>query len=262
MVRFNVGPLTYLLASFVHDIKRALSPSKDAKAAITLRQLVASRRPERQQIYALPANASAHAALLLMLKEHISVVAVLDPLTKAPLGVLTQGDFLRRVAAPEKSAHATALRAVMTPIEQTAYCFPDQSVDDGLETLAVVGAHHIPVMTDEPPAGILLGILSQDELLGLTRDVRDARARQAGARVRYYNAATGAVEEGLSSVGTAATTVFAPGQSSLVGSQRTAAAGAAAAAPAQLQPPVIVIPTIVSQASPSATGAAGGRQLR
>ena len=186
MVRFNLGPMSYLVASFFHDLSKALSPGKPAIR--TLQQLLLERRPERQKIYSLPADASAHAALMVMLKEHISVVTVTEPSSGHPLGLLTQGDYMRRVAAPERPARITPLRSVMTPIGQTAYCFPDNTIGDGLETLAVVGAHHIPVMTDLPEnGGQLLGVVSQDELLGLTRALKAARAQKAADRVKYYS---------------------------------------------------------------------------
>lgn len=125
----------------------------------------------------------------MILKEHISVVAVTDPSTGGPLGIFTTGDYLRRIAAPELCAHATSLGSVMTPIAKTAYAFEENTTDDALEILAAVGAHHIPVMSDVPEAGgEILGILSQDELLGLTRAVREARSRKLGDQtgLRYF----------------------------------------------------------------------------
>jgi hypothetical protein len=75
--------------------------------------------------------------------------------------------------------------AVATPLPATAYCFAHQSVMSGLETLAVVGAHHLPVVEDDPPHGRLLGVLAQEELLGLTRELRAARAAAAGPVHRW-----------------------------------------------------------------------------
>lgn len=214
----NLGPVGYLAASVVHDALKALRRGGRAPpSAFTLRQLLERRRPERRRLYALPADAPALDALALMLAEHVSCVAVTRPGGgrggDVVVGVLSQGDYLRRVAAPERSARATALGAVMTPIERTAYCYPDTTVDDGLATLAVARCHHLPVLTGDPvghPPPAVLGILSQDELLGLTREVRDERAQAAvtGAGLRWYG---GGDNGGGATTGDATTTAAAAG---------------------------------------------------
>lgn len=130
-------------------------------------------------LFAVEPNDSVFSALSLMLENHISCVAVLagGELGGAPpslSGVLTQTDYLRRVALPRSDPDEVVCRDVMTPAADIAYVFAGNSVDSCLAVMAQARCHHLPVFTDTPEAkGELLGVVSMEELLGLTAEVRE-----------------------------------------------------------------------------------------
>lgn len=121
--------------------------------------------------------ASALDALQLMHAHNVTAVAVLDGNGRAE-GFLTQSDFLRKVALAERPPRATPAASLMVPFDSPscAWVCADNSVQDAINLMAYVGCHHLPVMSDAPPAGRLLGIVSLPELIGLTRELRQTRA--------------------------------------------------------------------------------------
>jgi len=130
---------------------------------------------------------SAHSALELMLENHVSCVAVVrdeahDSVVGAPpalVGMLTLSDFLQRVALPRADAEAMSCREAMTPADEVAFVFGDNSVQSCLSIMAEVRCHHLPVLSGDPgEGGVLLGVVSMEELLGLTAE---ARRRSRGA---------------------------------------------------------------------------------
>jgi len=175
----------YLLAAGLHDAWKAVQAKVmgagggGGPGALRVRDVIAARRAERQRTYSLPADASAHDALTLMLAEGVTAVVVEE--SGAPAGLFTQNDFLRRVAMPELPARASRLRELMTPLARTTYVLPDNDIPTCLAALAAANVHHLPVFTDTPPAGTLVGVVSLPELLGLSRELRDAHAAMATA---------------------------------------------------------------------------------
>lgn len=143
---------------------------------ITIGDVIASRRKDRQRIYALPHDATAHDALKMMLAERITAVVVTRNLS--PVGLLTQMDFLQRVALPELTGRSTPLETVMTSFSspKLAYVFPGNSVTSSKELMAFTNCHHLPVFTEAPPTGTLLAVVSLDELVGLNKTLRESRA--------------------------------------------------------------------------------------
>ncbi len=81
-----------------------------------------------------------------MLQNNVTAVAVLDPTSMWVKGILTQTDFLRKVALPEGDAQAITCASIMTPIRQTAYVLPDNDVESCLSVMAELKVHHLPVL--------------------------------------------------------------------------------------------------------------------
>jgi len=81
-----------------------------------------------------------------MLGNNITAVAVLDPTSLWVKGILTQTDYLRKVALPEGDARATSCASIMTPIQHTAYVLPDNDVESCLAVMAELKVHHLPVL--------------------------------------------------------------------------------------------------------------------
>jgi CBS domain-containing protein len=133
-------------------------------------------------LFAAEERDTVYSALSLMLENHISCVAVLTEQATPPpslCGMLTLSDYLRRVALPRRDPDGVVCRDVMTPASEIAYVFAGNSVDSCLAIMAQARCHHLPVFTEDPGTrGELLGVVSMEELLGLTAEVRE---RSSGA---------------------------------------------------------------------------------
>lgn len=105
-------------------------------------------------------------AVTLMSDTDISALMVLDG--EAVAGIITERDFVRRVARLERSSYATTVGDVMTrnlitvgPLDRTRFC---------MQLMIEKNLRHLPVLED----GKLVGLLSIRDL------VKDVIAEQDG----------------------------------------------------------------------------------
>jgi CBS domain-containing protein len=87
-----------------------------------------------------------HTALRIMLEQNVTAVAVLDSSETWVTGLLTQTDYLRKIALPEANAQAATCSSIMTAIQDTAYVLPDNDVESCLAVMAELKVHHLPVL--------------------------------------------------------------------------------------------------------------------
>jgi CBS domain-containing protein len=192
-----IRPAHYLAAAKIHGFWRRLSIRLfgEQQKQRLVKDLLSQRRPDRQRLYWVSPKSSCHDALRLMLGENITAVLVMadNGANGKPLGIVTQTDLLQKIALPDLPAKATLVTAIMTPISRCAYAFPENDLESCLQILALAGAHHLPILSDFPPEGRVLAVVSLPELVGLTRTVRDARSKAALERgVRLPGTAGGA----------------------------------------------------------------------
>ena len=105
-------------------------------------------------------------AVTLMSDTDISALMVLDG--EAVAGIITERDFVRRVARMERSSYATTVGDVMTrnlitvgPLDRSRFC---------MQLMSEKNLRHLPVLED----GKLVGLLSIRDL------VKDVIAEQDG----------------------------------------------------------------------------------
>jgi len=105
-------------------------------------------------------------AVTLMSDTDISALMVLDG--EAVAGIITERDFVRRVARMERSSYATTVGGVMTrnlitvgPLDRSRFC---------MQLMIEKNLRHLPVLED----GKLVGLLSIRDL------VKDVIAEQDG----------------------------------------------------------------------------------
>lgn len=164
----------YLAAARVHQILKPWWLAEEGTHTVS--DLLARRRPERNTLYAVLVEDSALEALQLMLDFHVKSVAVIGE--RRPFeGIFTDTDFLRQVALGERNAREVAVGEVMTPLERTAYVYPGNSMESCLEIMAAMGCHHLPVVSEDEDA--LLAVIAMEEVLGLTREAREAIAESS-----------------------------------------------------------------------------------
>jgi CBS domain-containing protein len=121
-----------------------------------------------QTIRALQPASSALEAARLMREHDISAVVILDEAGRL-IGIVTERDIARRVAADDRVASSMRLADVMSPNPVTVS--PVASPYEALETMRKLRVRHLPVAE----GGHVVGMVSM-------RDLRSAIAAASGAR--------------------------------------------------------------------------------
>ena len=122
------------------------------------------RTKPHAQLFSVSPTTTVLEAALLMAEKDIGALVVME--AGKLVGIVTERDFVRRVAALERSAYATTIEEVMTsnlfvvgPRDSNQYC---------MQVMTEKNLRHLPVMND----GNLVGLLSIRDL------VRDITAEQ------------------------------------------------------------------------------------
>lgn len=103
--------------------------------------------------WSVEAGDSVYDAIGRMAEKQIGALIVFSEGSRLA-GILTERDYSRKVILQGRSSRTTAVGEIMTPSPVTATL--DQTVEDGLRTMAEHGVHHLPVM-DGP---VVVGIVS------------------------------------------------------------------------------------------------------
>ncbi|MDH4582769.1 CBS domain-containing protein [Pseudomonas sp. BN415] len=122
------------------------------------------RAKSHTQLFSVDPTTTVLEAALLMADKDIGALVVMQG--GELVGIVTERDFVRRVAAMERSAYATSIEEVMTsnlfvvtPRDSNQYC---------MQLMTEKNLRHLPVLQD----GKLVGLLSIRDL------VRDITAEQ------------------------------------------------------------------------------------
>lgn len=171
----------YLAASHVHDALKSRLLGAGEPPAPRVSDVLRRRRADRSPLYTIHRDASALDALREMEAMQVKCLVVVGDAEPCD-GVLTETDFIRRVALRERSPRDTPVHAIMTPMAATAFVFPDNTVSSCMEIMAAVGCHHLPVLTRDTSR--LTAVLAMGEILGLTRDVLEANRAVGLGKIR------------------------------------------------------------------------------
>ncbi len=92
----------------------------------------------------------------LMLKKSVGSIIILE--NGAPIGIVTEGDLVRRVIAQGKDPNNTFVKDVMS--QPLIIIDPNASIEEVGEMMANHGIERLPVIED----GKLVGIIAEQEL--------------------------------------------------------------------------------------------------
>lgn len=139
-------------------------------------------------------------------------------------GILTDTDFLQKVAVELRDPTRVSCVDIMTPLDRCTYVNMDNDVDSCMAIMAEVRlglhgesarrgdragdrtsplelclhcppqvhSHHVPVLQGSPEDGVLEGVLSLEECLRATQDRREAEEAHLTQRVlRFLRAPSG-----------------------------------------------------------------------
>jgi CBS domain-containing protein len=102
-------------------------------------------------------QATVFAAIERMVSHGIGALAVVDD--GRLVGMLTERDYLRRVALEGRTSRTTLVREIMTPRVVTVR--PSDGIDESLEVMTAQRLRHLPVIEQ----GELVGIVSMGDLV-------------------------------------------------------------------------------------------------
>jgi CBS domain-containing protein len=152
---------TRRIASLLEESQRAVQ----SEYALALDDESRFRRPLASLVHRAPLSVLAVTpladALAAMQEARVGSVVVTDDAMR-PIGILTLKDVLARVTLASAPL-ATPIAEVMTP--DPATLSGDAAVSDALLTMARLGIHHIPLVTD----GRLSGVISEKDVFALRR---------------------------------------------------------------------------------------------
>jgi predicted transcriptional regulator len=104
----------------------------------------------------ISSGASIKEAADLMLKKNVGSVIIIED--NNPIGIVTEGDFIRRVIAQNKDPNKTTVNEVMS--QPLITIGPNASIGEVEEILARHEIERLPVIEDEK----LVGIIAEQEL--------------------------------------------------------------------------------------------------
>ena len=120
----------------------------------TIRQLLDSKGYE---IWSVAPDDTVYDAIDLMADKHIGALMVLD--VDAPVGLVTERDYARKVILAGRSSKATAVREIMT--SDVICTHPQQTIEQCMALMTEKRVRHLPVMDDQK----LIGIISIGDLV-------------------------------------------------------------------------------------------------
>ena len=127
-----------------------------------------------QDVFDLPANATALQAARHMVDRDTAAVLVLDA-SRHLIGIVTERDLARRVLAQGRDPATTSLEAIMTRNPDTLS--PQDSALDALELMSVRRYRHLPVVDGDKVVGMVsIRDLYATVKARLEEDIRETEA--------------------------------------------------------------------------------------
>lgn len=120
----------------------------------TVRQLLDEKG---HKVWSLGPEATVFEAIKLMADKGVGALIVMQG--EAPVGLISERDYARKVALEGRSSKGTKVSEVMTT--RVVCVRPDQSVEESMALMTDKRVRHLPVMVD----GQLLGIISIGDLV-------------------------------------------------------------------------------------------------
>ncbi|HZE70808.1 MAG TPA: CBS domain-containing protein [Pyrinomonadaceae bacterium] len=112
-----------------------------------IRDVIRNREP-----YSMKASASVQEAAEFMASRNIGAVCVLSEDGKL-LGVFSERDVLKRVVVPRRDAGSVPVGEVTSELRAVIRC--DETPQQALERMELIGSRHLPVVDGERWVGML-----------------------------------------------------------------------------------------------------------
>lgn len=139
---------------------------------MNVRSVVSSR-----ETYHVAVDSSVRDVAQYMSDRRVGAVAVLDGQRLA--GIVSERDIMSRVVAKGLAPDRTKVSEVMT--RELLVASPDEAYEDALRKMRQGGCRHLPVVD----GGLLIGMISQRDLLQVDLSVKDEEIRWLNAYIHF-----------------------------------------------------------------------------
>jgi CBS domain-containing protein len=138
-------------------------------------------RSKRAGIVQVDPSASVGAAIMLMQREHVGAVLVLDDEQRL-LGVLSERDVVHGLASDRDDLFAR--KAIDLARKENAFATPDDTVQSVMELMTVTRARHVPVIE----FGRVTGVVSIGDIVKsrLAEKTQENTVLQEIVRARFF----------------------------------------------------------------------------
>ncbi len=158
-----------------------------AQHSWTVQQVLDERSPAVKNYYWIDQSASVLEAIAKMVELDSGSLCVVDESSPDVLvGIITERDYLRKVALLNRNSGNTRVAEIMTTRESIIHVSPQHTVQECMNLMLKQRFRHLPVLNTEvdwekkgsPQREVLVASISQ-------RDLIDEFARYHEAQVRY-----------------------------------------------------------------------------
>lgn len=107
--------------------------------------------------YVINQNECVQRAVVRFASLDIGCLAIIDDHHKF-VGLFSEGDFIKKVAACGKEAAAIQLHEISTPASNIVIANPDDSIEDCMVKMHAKQVHHLPIIDDKQTLNGLISI--------------------------------------------------------------------------------------------------------
>lgn len=102
-------------------------------------------------VFSIPPDATVFEAIRTMVDRNVGALLVMED--DRVVGIITERDYLRRVALEGRSSRTTAVREIMTP--EVVVVTPDRELEQAMAVMTERRIRHLPVLDGGRLAGII-----------------------------------------------------------------------------------------------------------
>jgi CBS domain-containing protein len=130
-----------------------------------------------KELYAVPADTTAHDAAVYMTQRNIGAVTVVEG--DRVVGLFSERDLMKRIVAAGHDPNTVKVGDVMTTELTTAG--PDESYAEGISKMHQARCRHLPILKENK----LLGLISLRDLLQVDVDEKAEEIRLLNTYINY-----------------------------------------------------------------------------
>jgi len=127
-------------------------------------------------VYTIGKTKTVFEAISLMVAHNVGALVVVDG--TRPCGMITERDYLRKIALRGRSSHSTFVQEIMS--DQLVHVTLDTPVEECMQRMTHARIRHLPVLSDSQ----LVGLVSIGDLVKFLAEARQHEIRELTAYIQ------------------------------------------------------------------------------